>query len=83
MSDPVGASDAEELARLEAAVASLRKLDREVFLAHRRDAMSYDQIAAMTGLSRRQVKRRMARALFEIGRFMHGKRPPCWRRWLR
>lgn len=83
MSGPVGASDAEELVRLQAAVGSLRKLDREIFLAHRRDAMTYDQIASMTGLSRRHVKRRMARALFEIGQFMGGKHPPWWRRWLR
>lgn len=73
--------DPVELARLEAAVASLRRLDREIFLANRVDALSYDEIAAVTGLTRKQVMRRMARALFEIVRFMHGKRPPWWRRW--
>lgn len=83
MSGPVDAHDPETLARLGAAVGSLRRIDREIFLAHRLDAMSYDEIAAVTGLSRRQVKRRMARGLFEIGQFMRGNRPPWWRRWLR
>lgn len=83
MSGVTEAPDAAELARLEAAVASLRRLDREIFLAKRIDAMSYDEIASITGLTRKQVKRRMARALFEIDRFTKGKRPPWWRRWQR
>lgn len=81
MSGAIGEPDPTELARLEAAVASLRRLDREIFVAQRRDGMTYDQIATATGLSRKQVKRRMARALFEIVQFMKGKRLPWWRRW--
>lgn len=83
MSGPVDPTRAEKLAQLQAAVASLRRLDREIFLAHRVEAMSYDEIAAMTGLSHRQVKRRMLRALLGIDRFMRGKRRPWWRRWMR
>ena len=55
--------DPTELARLEAALASLRRLDRGVFLANRVDAMTYDEIAAVTGLIRKQVTCRMARAV--------------------
>jgi DNA-directed RNA polymerase specialized sigma24 family protein len=47
------------LAKLEQAVRSLRRLDREVFLAVRLDAMSYEQIAARTGLTVKQVERRV------------------------
>lgn len=61
------------LARLEEAVRSLRRLDREVFLAHRLDAMSYDEIARRTGLSVNQVEWAMCRALRGIGRHLRGE----------
>ena len=81
MSGATEEPDPAELARLEAAVRSLRRLDREIFLANRVEALTYDEIAAVTGLTRKQVMRHMARALFEIVQFMKGKRPPWWRRW--
>jgi DNA-directed RNA polymerase specialized sigma24 family protein len=63
--------------------ATLRRLDRIVFIAHRIEAMSYPDIAVMTGLSVAEVERRIARALYELDRYRTGYRPPCWRRWLR
>ena len=74
--------DHEKLRRLEAAILKLRRIDREVFLAHRLDAMSYGEIARRTGLSLRQVERSMARALYEIDRNLDDDRLPWWRRWL-
>ena len=72
--------DAEELAQFKAAVASLRRLDREIFLARIRDKMTFDEIAAATGLSREEAMRRMARAHIAVARFMAGRRSRWWRR---
>ena len=74
---PPAAIDPEELAKLERAVKSLRRRDREIFLAHRLDDMSYGEIAERTGLTVKQVERAMSRALSGIIRHMH--RPE--RRW--
>jgi RNA polymerase sigma-70 factor (ECF subfamily) len=46
--------------RLEEAVAVMPRKQREIFLAHRLDDMSYAEIASRTGLSVRQVERQMA-----------------------
>ena len=54
------------LDRLEAALQSLPRQRREIFLAVRLDAMPYDEIARMTGLSVRNVEREVARALLQI-----------------
>jgi len=72
-----GPVDPEHLARLERAVKSLRRLDREIFLARRLDDMSYAEIAERTGLTVKQVERAMVRALIGIDR--HLCRPN--RRW--
>ena len=61
------------LAKLEQAVSSLLRVDREIFLAVRIDAMSYAEIAERTGLSVKQVRRCMARSLHEIGAFMRDR----------
>jgi RNA polymerase sigma-70 factor (ECF subfamily) len=86
--DPIsiGAPDPELLARLEAALLSMPKLRREIFLAVRLDAMTYDQIAKVTGLSIKAVERQLARALFHLDyHLQHGEAPPrlhWWQRWL-
>lgn len=74
--------DPGELARLETALRSLRRLDRLVFLAHRQQGLSYAAIAMATGLSEAQVKRCMARALYDLRRVLSGQRLPWWYRWL-
>ena len=75
---PVNAAD---LAKLERALTTLRTRDREVFLAKRVDAMSYTEIASRTGQSAKQVRRCMARALYEIGAFMRDQPVRRWRWW--
>jgi RNA polymerase sigma-70 factor (ECF subfamily) len=76
--------DPEVLARLEAALRSLPKLRREIFLAVRLDAMTYGEIARTTGLSVKQVEREVARAIPQIDRYLeHGETSPSrswWRR---
>ena len=70
---------AEELARMEAALLTLPRLTREVFLAHRIDDLSYAEIAETTGLSVRQIERRMADALYGLHCALQGR--PLRRRW--
>lgn len=85
--DPIsiGAPDPELLARLETALLSMPKLRREIFLAVRLDAMTYDQIAKVTGLSVKAVEHQFARALCQLDYHLrHGEAPPhrhWWQRW--
>lgn len=67
-----------ELTKMEAAVRSLRRHDREIYLAHRLDDMSYAAIAEATGLSKAQVERAMARAFVGINRHLRGVPPRRW-----
>lgn len=60
--------DPELLARINEAVLSLPDIDRQIFLARRLDDLSYEQIARVTGLSVKQVERRIAKALMHIDR---------------
>jgi RNA polymerase sigma-70 factor (ECF subfamily) len=79
--------DPELLARLEAALSSLPRLRREIFLAVRLDARTYGEIARTTGLSTKQVERHVARAIAQIDRYLeHGETSPFrswWRRFWR
>jgi RNA polymerase sigma-70 factor (ECF subfamily) len=76
-----GAHDPDFMRRLEQVVASLPRLQRAIFFAHRVEAMSYDEIARRTGLSARQVEQQIARALYHIDRQISGKPHLRWRRW--
>lgn len=73
--------DPDLLRRLEAAVAAMPRKQREIFLAHRLDDMSYAEIAARTGLSTRQVERQMARAIYMLCKQMDGHPLRWWDRW--
>jgi RNA polymerase sigma-70 factor (ECF subfamily) len=73
--------DPELLRRLEAAVALLPRKQREIFLAHRLDNMSYAEIASHTGLSVRQVERHVARAIYKLCKQMDGEPLSWWERW--
>lgn len=75
---------AETLRALEAAVASMPRMRRQIFLAVRLDGLPYQQIADQTGLSVAQVERQMARAMRQLVRAMSERPPPrsWWRRWL-
>ena len=58
------------LERLEAAMAALSAVDREVFLAARIDNMSYVEIARRTGRSVKDIEKRMSRAIGTITRML-------------
>ena len=67
--------------RLEEAVAAMPRKQREIFLAHRLDELSYAEISDRTGLSIRQVERQMARAIFKLCKQMDGHPLSCLERW--
>jgi RNA polymerase sigma-70 factor (ECF subfamily) len=73
--------DPELLRRLEEAVAAMPRKQREIFLAHRLDRMSYAEIARRTGLSVRQVERQMTRAIHKLCKQMDGHPLSWWERW--
>jgi RNA polymerase sigma-70 factor (ECF subfamily) len=56
------------LTRLERAMATMDRRSREVFLAHRLDALSYEEIAARTGLTIGEVEQHIAQAVFHLDR---------------
>jgi len=56
------------VARLEQAMATMDRRTREIFLAHRLEALSYDQIAARIGLTTQEVEQHIARAIFHLDR---------------
>ena len=81
---PSEPSDPELLARIEAALLTLPRRPREIFLAVRLDGTSYAELAAQTGLSTKQIEREIAGALMQIDRALHDRRPErWWRRLLR
>jgi DNA-directed RNA polymerase specialized sigma24 family protein len=56
------------LLRLERAMASMDRCSREIFLAHRLDNLTYEEIAARTGLPLARVEQHIAEATLHIGR---------------
>ena len=66
--------------RLEEAILNIPKLQREIFLAHRLDDLSYGEIAERTGLTVRQVERHIARALYKLDKQLDGIRLSWWER---
>lgn len=72
----------DELARMERAMLSLPRTTRAIFLAVRLDGYSYDHIAKVTGLSRRQIAGRMRTAIRRLGRYRRGDERPEWQVWL-
>ena len=71
------------IARLEDAVLRLPRIQRDIFLAVRLDALSYAEIAERTGLSTGQVERLFAKALGNFSRNLDDPARHCWRRWFR
>ncbi|HEX7711746.1 MAG TPA: sigma-70 region 4 domain-containing protein [Sphingomonadaceae bacterium] len=78
-------ADPELLARIEAALLTLPRRRREIFLAVRLDGTSYAGLAERTGLSVREVEREVARAIAHIDHCLErggAVAPrPWWRRW--
>ncbi len=73
--------DPDLLRRMEAAMRAMPKMQREIFLAHRLDDMSYGEIAERTGLSVRQVERHMAKAIYKLVKQLDGEKLSWWERW--
>jgi RNA polymerase sigma-70 factor (ECF subfamily) len=67
--------------KYERAFAAMPRKQREIFLAHRLDGLSYSEIAERTGLTVRQVERQMANALYKLCKQMDGCRLNWWERW--
>jgi RNA polymerase sigma factor (sigma-70 family) len=68
------------LRRMEESMRNLPKFQRQIFMAHRLDGMSYVEIARRTGLTVRQVQRHMARALYKLDKQMRGRKLSWWER---
>lgn len=60
----------DRLRRIEAAVAKLKPITREIFLARRVDGLSYAEIAVQNGMSVRSVERHMSKAIAKLSRLM-------------
>jgi RNA polymerase sigma factor (sigma-70 family) len=67
--------------KLEAAVANLPFLQREVFLAHRLEGLSYAEIGWLMGRSERYIERQMAKAIYKLVKQMDGQKLSWWERW--
>ena len=72
--------DPDLIRRLEAAITNMPKRQRDIFLAHRVQGMSYAKIADRTGLTVRQVERNMARAIYKLAKQMDGRQLTWWER---
>ena len=66
---------------MEEAMLNIPKRQREIFLAHRLDDMSYGEIGERTGLTIRQVERHMAKAIYKLGKQLDGRKLSWWERW--
>lgn len=75
------AATSEQLARLEAALLTLPRFRRDVFLAHRISNLSYAEIADRTCVSVRRIQHEIARAIYELHSAMEGR--PLRSRWWR
>jgi RNA polymerase sigma-70 factor (ECF subfamily) len=73
--------DPDLLRRMEDAMRAMPKMQREIFLAHRLDDMSYGEIAERTGLTVRQVERHMAKAIYKLVKQLDGEKLSWWERW--
>ena len=78
---PIEPPDPELMARLERAMEAMPRMTREIFLAHRIDDYSYEQIAEITGLSVRRVQRHMVKAMLQLVRYANGDERTAWQRW--
>lgn len=67
--DPHAALEArDEMRRVAASLARLKPLTSEIFLMHRFDGLSYDEIAAAKGMSVKGVEKQIAKAMVAIRR---------------
>jgi RNA polymerase sigma-70 factor (ECF subfamily) len=81
MDSPPDPKQQELVERLQAIMLRMPPLTREIFMAHRLDDMTYEEIARRTGLTVRQVERHVARAILELDRGLHSEPRPWWKFW--
>jgi len=62
----------ERIARLSAGLERLSEKTRDIFLSHRVDGMSYQQIAQQHNLSISTVEKHIAKAMLQVTRWMEG-----------
>ena len=74
------APDPDLLRRMEEAMLNVPKLQREIFMAHRLDDMSYGEIAERTGLTIHRVERHMAKAIYKLVKQLDGEKLSWWER---
>lgn len=73
--------DPDLIRRLEGAMRALPRLQREIFMAHRLDGLSYAEIARRTGLRVDHVERHVARAIRRLDRQSRARRLRWWQLW--
>jgi RNA polymerase sigma-70 factor (ECF subfamily) len=73
--------DADFKCRFEEALAAMPRKQREIFLAHRVDELSYTEIAQLRDISVREVERQFARAMYKLVKQMEGEPLRWWERW--
>jgi RNA polymerase sigma-70 factor (ECF subfamily) len=81
MNGPSDLEQQELIERLEAIMRRMPRLTLEIFMAHRLDDMSYEEIARHTGLTVRQIERHMAHAIAAVDRGLDREPRPWWRFW--
>ena len=64
----------DELARVERAISNLKPKTRDIFLMHRFEGLSYEEIGAEMGMTAKGVEKQMAKALIAIRRARSGRR---------
>ncbi|MES2903312.1 MAG: sigma-70 region 4 domain-containing protein [Pseudomonadota bacterium] len=67
--------------KLEDAVAALPRIQRDIFLAHSVDGLTYAEIALAFGLTERKVERHFAKAIYTLCRRMDGRSLKWCERW--
>ena len=73
-------AEPELLKKLERAMLKLPRSTRAIFLAHRLDDLSYQEIAERTGLTARQVERHMAKAIYRLCKELDDEPLRWWER---
>jgi RNA polymerase sigma-70 factor (ECF subfamily) len=81
MSAPPDPAKQQRIDRMQQILGRLPRLTRQVFLAHRLEDMTYDDIARRTGLTVRQVEWHIACALLALMRGVDHAPRPRWKFW--
>ncbi len=67
--------------KLETAFAHLPWIQREIFMLHHFEGLTYREIAWLLRVSERTVERQMSKAIYKLARQMDGFALSWWERW--